>query len=374
MNILVKILATVFIFIIIFLVFPPTRKFLLSLINNTPPKSTSNTSRTVYPAGKDNEKYAIHSFIHANYPTDAKKYLFDAAARTGKKLIRFDFPLSIIEPNEDKYEWRQIDENVQMAEEKGLHIVGTLGYSAPWISKSNASNKFQGPIDPLEYDKYADYVKQTVRRYPQVTYWELWNEPNNKGLYDNNPSEFASLMKVMYQSIKEVNPQAQVLFPGVIFDMQKDFEWVKSVLTYNQNSGSNYYDIANVHIRGTADNSKNDTKIAIDGFNQYGKKNAPFWITEFAYPADPKYQRDNNYKGKGKEGGEEAQAKYYQEFLPILIDMKVDKIFVTLRDIEKENPICFFNSSQFCSEGLVTFSKNNASGTDRPSMKVFQDL
>ncbi len=335
---------------------------------------TLNRERTVYPVGKDNDKLAIHSFIHANYSTNVKEYLFDAAFRTGKKLIRFDFPITIIKREEEKFSWEMIDENVDMADKKNLEIVGTLGYSAPWISADNATKNFQGPIDQAKYEQYADYVRQTVRRYPQIKYWELWNEPNNKALYDTNPSEFAGLMRIMYQAVKEANSNAEVLFPGVIFNTQKDFEWVKAVLTDSKNPGKSNYDIANIHIRGDIKNITNDTKIALEGFNQFGKKDAPLWITEFGYPADPKYQYEEKYRGQDKESGEKAQAQFYEEVIPLLLSMGIDKIFVTLRDIESEDKLCLVVGSPFCSEGLVTFSKIRATGTDRPAMKVFQDF
>ncbi|MBI2600067.1 hypothetical protein HYW43_04095 [Candidatus Daviesbacteria bacterium] len=316
------------------------------------PVPTALSSKTSQP-----NQYAIHGFIFANYPIEAKTYLFDAAKRTGKTLIRFDFARPTIE-KQGKFDFTKQDENMKLAKDRGLEVVGILGQST--VINSN------------DLQAYNNYIKQTVRHYPQVKYWEVWNEPNSRTLYANNPAGFARILKVSYQTIKETNPQALVLFPGVIFDAAWHQEWTKKVLEDPDNPGKNSYDIANVHIRGSLEKATNNTKIALEGFRKYGLINAPLWITEFGYSAEPYYQSDPQFKGSDVLSGEQAQANYYQATLPVLVSMGVDKVFVTLRDNEADK--CGPRKSPFCYEGMVTFGKDPTKLKDRPAMAVFQSL
>lgn len=334
---------------------------------------SSSLAPDIAPKNISSTNFAIHSFIFPGYSRETKKYLFDGAARTGKTLIRYDFSLSSIEREEGRFTFEKLEENVAMSKERGLEVVGVLGYSAPWIASRDGEKPFQGPIDPQKYDQFANYIKETVKHFPEVKYWEIWNEPNAKHLYANSPSEFAKMLKISYQAVKEVNPQAQVLFPGVLTNSE---DWIKKVLTDPQNPGKENYDIANAHIRGSISIVSKKTKGVSDLFEKEGKKGAPLWVTEHGYPADPKFQSDPKYKGTDLGSGEKMQAEYYKESLPLMISSGADVVFVSLRDNGSDELNCGKSGgdNQFCSEGLVTFpTSKSTSGRDKPSMSVLQN-
>ena len=117
---------------------------LVAVRHSPPPTSipisptTINTSTTEC---KDSINFGNHSFINVSYSSGAKKYLFDAAKRSCKKFIRFDLGLAPIEPEQGKFTWDKTDENVNSAKERNLIILGTLGYSTPWIVTAEASKK-----------------------------------------------------------------------------------------------------------------------------------------------------------------------------------------------------------------------------------------
>lgn len=322
------------------------------------------------------DRFAIHPFIHVSYPREAKVYLFDAAQRTGKRLMRQDFALYDIEPEEGHFQWRNQDENVQMATERGLELLGTLGYAAPWIADPRSPNRYHAPIDPAKLEAFATYVRETVKHYPQVRYWEIWNEPNQERYYRSTPQEYAKLLKVAYQAVKQANPNAKVLFGGAYGLEVGGPDWVRRVLTDPENPGRENYDIANFHLRGSLQKVEAELNAILTVYRTYGKPNAPLWITEFGYPASPRHQQDPQYRGTDLESGEQAQAEYYKVALPMLLENGVEKVFVTLRDFEADgNTVCSMGDvSPFCSEGLVTFSLQSASGRDRPAMAVYQSF
>lgn len=328
---------------------------------------------------KDSPNYGTHSFIHSNLSLETKKYLFDAAKRTCKSFIRFDFAQTGINPSLGQFNFTQMDEMVNLATERNLVVVGTLGYSAAWITSNNQAN---GPIAPDKYQQFSEYLKQTVTHFPEVKYWEVWNEPDGSGFFSGTPEDYAHILSVSYGVIKQANPEAKVLFAGVTADgfLAKNGEsWMDQVLS-SEYETQNKFDIANVHIRGNSEDvSKTTNSIRKFYSDKLNRPDAPLWISEHGYPADQKYQTDSEFKY-----GEQAQLDYYKTVLPKLVENGADKIFVTLRDIASDESracravsigISVKGSGAFCSEGLVTFEyKSSTSGKDRSSMEFFQTL
>lgn len=362
---------------------PESSAFGLKNFFNKPKNSPSNsplptpTPQVTSSDCHDSPNYGNHSFIHLHYSYQTKKYLYEVAKRTCKTLTRFDFPMTFIEPENGKFNWTKIDENVNLAKENGLDIVGTIGYSASWITSNNKSN---GPIAEDKYDEFATFVKEVVKRYPQVKYWEIWNEPDLQGFLAGTTSDYAHILSVGYSSVKEANPNALVLLGGTggqVRTVLASGGWMDKVLNDSGYPGKNNFDIANVHIRGTLSSVKSDTKFARDYYNNIGRNDAQLWVTEHSYAAEPKFQTDPSYKGTDAASGDNAQARFYQDALPAMIQAGAAKVFVALRDIpDNEKPCNFsFTRNMFCSEGFVDFNNSSeATGRDRPSLKTFQAL
>lgn len=321
--------------------------------------------------GRDSPSFAIHSFIFANYPDQTRAYLFDAAKRTGKTVIRFDFSLGSVEPTEGKFEWQQMDSQFAMAQARGLEVIGTLGYSAPWISDPQSVSPWQGPIDRTKLAAYEEYVRQTVTRYREVRYWEVWNEPNTQSLYASQAygvQDFAEILARTHDVIKSVDATDQVVFPGVIIDNDALQTWTEALL----NAASGKFDIANFHIRGSIATITSKMNAAKTMFRS-ARPGVPLWVTEHGYSADPAFQQDPQYRGTDVATGERMQADYYRESLPLLASLGAAKVFVTLRDYGDWERFCQAPNNRFCWEGLVTL-RQAAPNYDRPAMCVFQEM
>ena len=107
------------------------------------------------------------------------------------------------------------------------------------------------------------------------------------------------------------------------------------------------FDIAGSH-RGGVGSLAGTLKLWRDFFNSHGRADAPLWVTEHGYPADPAYQYDPAYRG-----GETAQAAFMRDSLPTLLRAGAQKVFVTTRDTW---PGEFGAQSPFNSEGVATLS------------------
>jgi hypothetical protein len=87
------------------------------------------------------------------------------------------------------------------------------------------------------------------------------------------------------------------------------------------------FDVASGHLRGTLGGIGRAVRRVREVYRRYGRAKAPFWVTEFGYPADPACQTDPAYRG-----GERAQARYLARGLNTLTHAGAAQVFVTLRD------------------------------------------
>lgn len=74
-----------------------------------------------------------------------------------------------------------------------------------------------GVTTKLEIDGFARYAAFIAQQYPQIRYFEIWNEPNgvNTGFWlpmgVESVEDYTYLLQVTYDAIKKVRPDAQVL-------------------------------------------------------------------------------------------------------------------------------------------------------------------
>ena len=194
----------------------------------------------------------------------------EPTARTGIKWVRLDFPWPHSEWEPDKYVWTVFDPWVKEATALDLSISAVLLQTPAWASSAPQGISLDSKFTPQSLSSYKDYywtyppkdmedwrefVDTVLKRYHRlIKYWEIWNESDFIfwwGTYE----QYAELLKVGYQAIKKVDPDAQVLIAGPawigglrvadrVFDSPT---WLKTCL---QGDGKNCFDILNYHSYG----------------------------------------------------------------------------------------------------------------------------
>lgn len=121
----------------------------------------------------------------------------------------------------------------------------------------------ENPINPA--NPWANFVYQVVQRYKPggalaqqqgwrgeegVRVWEVWNEPDLTQFWGGGINAYARLLKTAYIVIKLADPDAQVMFGGLLFPTEEN--WLARVLAIFVNdpfaAQNNYYfDIVAVH-------------------------------------------------------------------------------------------------------------------------------
>lgn len=121
----------------------------------------------------------------------------------------------------------------------------------------------ENPINPA--NPWANFVYQTVQRYKPggvlaqqqgwrgeegVRVWEIWNEPDFPQFWSGGINAYARLLKTAYIVIKLADPDAQVMFGGLLFPTEEN--WLARVLAIFINDpfaaqNDFYFDIVAVH-------------------------------------------------------------------------------------------------------------------------------
>ena len=130
----------------------------------------------------------------------------DLMKAAGIDFVRTTFAWDLIEANKGTYHFERIDTAVELAEKNGLTLLAVLTHTPKWAA----------PIaDHL--DEWLAYVGATVKRYPQVRYWEIFNEPDLEHYWGGprDPGAYARLLRLTYAKIKSIDPSLLVVSGGV---------------------------------------------------------------------------------------------------------------------------------------------------------------
>ena len=121
------------------------------------------------------------------------------------------------------YNWKGLDRDLDMAESHGITTVSyNLHLTPAWASSNperpcTGESKVLGCSDPpVNISDWDDFVRALVTRYKgRIQYYEVWDEPNRPLTWRGTVPEMVKLAQHAYGIIKEIDPNAKVLTPGV---------------------------------------------------------------------------------------------------------------------------------------------------------------
>jgi len=120
------------------------------------------------------------------------------------------------EPTPGTYDWSSLDARIRQLAPSHLPIVLKV-FNAPGWMKTRSGPK--APVDPSHYQDFADLAVAAARRYPQIRYFEIWNElwgyRPGAGAWDYRG--YTDLYNTVYTALKSYDPQLQVGGPYAPF-------------------------------------------------------------------------------------------------------------------------------------------------------------
>lgn len=127
----------------------------------------------------------------------------------------------------------------------GYETIRAAGFTSTGILQwSPPEGEYRFPVDDLQ--GWRDHVESTVRAYPEVRQWEMWNEPPNFTA-DPSPASYATIVIAAYEAAKGVDPDVRL---GLAVK-STNVEWLREAIVAGA-AGS--YDYVTVHPYERGDN------------------------------------------------------------------------------------------------------------------------
>ncbi len=191
------------------------------------------------------------------------------ASNAGVSWERLLFRWNHIQPT-SAADWKtDLVTDAQVAAEKaaGRQMAGVVLLTPSWAARDPQKSAQSVPAnlslpinDPTNY--WAAFMTKMASHYKgSIDSWIIWNEPDayNSRVTQNwagTPADYYLLLKVAYQAIKSVNPQATVVFAGQTYFWDKEAgreQFIDSVLDSADHDPSakahgDYFDAADVHM------------------------------------------------------------------------------------------------------------------------------
>jgi hypothetical protein len=174
--------------------------------------------------------------------------------------LRLPLDWSGIEPSNttpDAFRWSSaLDALLAQLSSQNVRVILTVQNNPSW-----AATLPGGPIDLVPMAEMVEFVQAAVARYGappyNVKHWEIYNEPDNYweartvmggfGCFGHQPEAYADILAALYGPIKQVDPDAQVVLGGIVYDnWSQGFapEFLDGVL---QHGGGAHLDVVNFH-------------------------------------------------------------------------------------------------------------------------------
>ncbi len=221
-----------------------------------------------------------------------------------------------IEPNFTEpptYHWEIADAIVSDCVARRLNILWGLPYTPKWASSNGEQSGY--PKDDVARKHWRMFVHAVVERYiQQITYFEIWNEPNNAKFWQGSVDEFFNyILKPAAEEIKAVDPSKQVVAPTLMARADARISPDYFIRQLGKLGAANYIDVISQNVyeatpRDVIDQfEKGDfscfwiaCKQNYDAFfklyDEAGMKDKPVWVTEFGWRTDKVGQkRQANY-------------------------------------------------------------------------------
>ncbi len=195
------------------------------------------------------------------------------AAEAGVARVRIPLKWASVEPvntGPSEFQWSPVYEQaLAQMRASSMDLILTIEGNPGW-----AATYPGGPIDKVPLSEFVEFVVAAVDRYSAPPYdvklWEFYNEPDNGdhlwaaalGYWGYHAEAYAEMLAAVYQPIKQVDPEVQVLLGGLAFDFWATPyeiweaeggpfvpEFLDRVL---EHGGSAYFDVLNFHYYPTA--------------------------------------------------------------------------------------------------------------------------
>ncbi len=172
------------------------------------------------------------------------------AKEMGASWIRVWVSWAEIETAPGVYDWTTLDATIARLKEVELKPLPVIYYAPAWAAEEGC-----GPLsDTMALESFLDAL---IGRYgADVEAWEFINEPDARepfvpfgpviGCWGLAPEKYAAQLGIFHEKVKELDPEAFVLFGGLAYDNWEVFErsFFDKAL---KNGAGDFFDVLSLH-------------------------------------------------------------------------------------------------------------------------------
>jgi hypothetical protein len=147
------------------------------------------------------------------YGPEAPAKRIQILQRLGVDLVRLtlrwdtvakSLPANPRDPDDPAYDWTLYDPILQRLHDAHIAVLISLWGTPAWANDEKTPNYL-----PSDGDAFASFATAAAQRYPWITRWTIWNEPNVRlFLIPNSPSLYVKrLLNPGYRALKAANPR-----------------------------------------------------------------------------------------------------------------------------------------------------------------------
>lgn len=136
-------------------------------------------------------------------------------------------------------------DKLSLVKKSGLLMLQNIDVQPPAVERSHLKS---GSWLPTDEEAYKAFVRESVKRYSFISYWQIGNEPPLREGY----SDYAKFQQITYEAIKEANPDAKVLIAGLAGNMDTASINDNSYESVLKELKGKYFDIFDIHFYGDA--------------------------------------------------------------------------------------------------------------------------
>ena len=131
-------------------------------------------------------------------------------------------------------------------------------------------------LPPTDLPAMREYVRESLKRFPAIKEWEIWNEPYVSLFWRGSPKDYVDLCKVIYTEAKKARPDITV-YAQLYYEGPWTREAMKlGVLNYCDGVAYHFYAAANGDPQAALEPIRRLRKLLADN----GKPNMPILASE----------------------------------------------------------------------------------------------
>lgn len=193
-----------------------------------------------------------------------------------------------LQPEEDALDWSSFDYQVERCEQAG-HPILFIGFGTPRWARPGSPEGFRAfaKNPPTKEGALEGFLRAFWERYAPggeintVRAIEIFNEPNTWPVFKGNYKAYADYAKVIYETTKDMAPEATVVGISLSGGMHEHF--VNGVLDAG---AGQYMDVASLHLYeignplGKGVTMENKIRMFKKQLDAHGLSQLPIWNTE----------------------------------------------------------------------------------------------